>query len=175
MSTTDGLDHVLAGVITIRDPTLTPDTVSMQEEGHGSALDRVGAFQMGFDGGADTCAKIDLDEITKRRGNLPLSLQYDQQGNVQTGEAPINDQYLQALMDRLGQIFSPSNAPKLSTEAANCSDAQPSKPASYCPASNTITVDMSGLQEIGKARDRSQGALVQGDTRLLSNTKKGWR
>ncbi|KKB98903.1 hypothetical protein AWC17_26975 [Mycobacterium nebraskense] len=46
LSTGDGLDRVLAGVVTTRDPVMDSDTENDDE--HGSALDRVSAFQMGF-------------------------------------------------------------------------------------------------------------------------------
>lgn len=46
LSTADGLDHVLAGIITTRDPVM--DTDEQNDDEHGSALDRVSAFQMGF-------------------------------------------------------------------------------------------------------------------------------
>ena len=72
MNTTDGLDHVLAGGITLRDPT---DESENAPGAHGSALDRVGAFQEGFDGDAATCAAIDKKEIARRHVGLPPALQ----------------------------------------------------------------------------------------------------
>ncbi len=56
LSTADGLDHVLAGIITTRDPVMDSDTENDDE--HGSALDRISAFQMGFTTGATACAAI---------------------------------------------------------------------------------------------------------------------
>ena len=90
LSTGDGLNHVLAAAITLRDPILGPQDTEMLEEGHGTALDRVSAFQMGFVGGASECAKIDLDEIEERRGDLPMALPLDATGDVQSGEVPID-------------------------------------------------------------------------------------
>jgi predicted metalloprotease len=55
LSTADGLDHVLAGIITTRDPVMDADTQNDDE--HGSALDRISAFQMGFLSGASACAE----------------------------------------------------------------------------------------------------------------------
>ena len=54
LSTADGLDHVLAGIITTRDPVMDADSTNDDE--HGSALDRISAFQMGFINGASACA-----------------------------------------------------------------------------------------------------------------------
>ncbi len=61
LSTADGLDHVLAGIITTRDPVMDTDTENDDE--HGSALDRISAFQMGFINGASACAGINTKEI----------------------------------------------------------------------------------------------------------------
>lgn len=57
LSTADGLDHVLAGIITTRDPVMEADAENDDE--HGSALDRVSAFQLGFINGTPACAAID--------------------------------------------------------------------------------------------------------------------
>jgi predicted metalloprotease len=167
LSTTDGLDHVLAGAIELRDPTPTARKPTTKNP-HGTAFDRVGAFQKGFDGGAAACAKIDMNEIQQRRGNLPQTLQVSPEGTVETGQVEINNDTLSTLMELLGKIFNPANPPTLSTESANCPNAQTSKPASYCPANNTIYVDMPALQEMGKAADESSLVLLQGDNTALS-------
>ena len=167
LSTTDGLDHVLAGAIELRDPTLTPHDPAVRNP-HGTALDRVSAFQIGFDSGAAACARIDMTEIKQRRGDLPQSLQVDPEGNVETGQVEINKEMLSSLMELLGKIFNPANPPALSTETANCPDAQFTKPASYCPANNTIYVDLPALQEMGAAADESQMVLLQGDNTAIS-------
>ncbi len=43
LSTGDGLNHVLAGVLTLRDPTYVADDAPYLEQGHGTALDRISA------------------------------------------------------------------------------------------------------------------------------------
>jgi predicted metalloprotease len=167
LSTTDGLDHVLAGAIELRDPTPTANKPTTSNP-HGTAMDRVSAFQMGFDSGAEACAKIDMDEIQQRRGDLPQSLQISPEGTAETGQVDINNDTLSTLMEVLGKIFNPAKPPTLSTESANCPDAQPSKPASYCPANNTIYIDLPGLQKMGKPADESQMVLFQGDNTAFS-------
>ncbi|CAM3239294.1 peptidase [Mycobacterium intermedium] len=167
LSTADGLDHVLAGVITTRDPVIEADQENDDE--HGSALDRVSAFQMGFITGAAACAAINKAEIERRRGDLPTALRVDSStGDVETGEVAINEDTLNTLMEVMGKIFSPKNPPKLSFKTVGCSDAKPSPPASYCPSTNTIMVDLPGLAAMGKVAGTKQHSLPQGDDTALS-------
>jgi predicted metalloprotease len=166
LSTADGLDHVLAGLITTRDPVMDSDTENDDE--HGSAMDRISAFQMGFSDGASACAGINKHEIEQRRGDLPTTLRVEPNGNPETGEVPINEDTLSTLMELMGKIFSPKQAPTLSYTPANCPDAKPSLPASYCPATNTIVVDLPALAAIGTVADEKEHTLPQGDDTALS-------
>ena len=52
------LDSGLAGFLTLRDP---PGSDPTAEGAHGSAFDRVGAFQEGYDNGPQRCADFDQD------------------------------------------------------------------------------------------------------------------
>ncbi|MDT5327494.1 MAG: hypothetical protein QOF25_4646 [Mycobacterium sp.] len=160
LSTGDGLNHVLAAAITLRDPILGPQDSEMLEEGHGTALDRVSAFQMGFVSGASECAKIDLAEIEERRGDIPMALPLDQAGDVQSGEVPIDEDTLDTLMEALGEVYQPSEAPTLSYDTESCANAQPSPPVSYCPDTNTLSVDLPSLQQLGEAADESNNVLL---------------
>lgn len=166
MNTTDGLDHVLAGGITLRDPT---DESENAPGAHGSALDRVGAFQEGFDGDAATCAAIDHNEIARRHVGLPPAFQEYPSSDFEPGEMPITEDSLTTLMETLTQLFHPDKAPTL-TVGGNiaCADARPSPPASYCPATNTINVDLPGLQQMGTYTDKESRQLLQGDDTAFS-------
>lgn len=166
LSTADGVDHVLAGIITTRDPVMDSDTQNDDE--HGSALDRISAFQMGFTTGASACAGIDSKEVEQRRGDLPNALRVDNSGDRETGEVPINEDTLSMLMELLGQIFGPKTPPTLSYNPADCADAKPSPPASYCPATNTIVVDLKSLAAMGAVADERERTLPQGDDTALS-------
>lgn len=169
LSTGDGLDHVLAGLISLRDPIITPDGEDLTEQGHGTAFDRISAFQMGFVGDATTCAGIDMDEINQRRGDEPIELQEDPAGHIETGEIAIKQDSLSTLMEVLGKIFSPRQPPTLSLGPTKCPDANASLPASYCPTTNTITVDLPTLQKMGTPGDETKGhVLVQGDDTAFS-------
>jgi predicted metalloprotease len=166
LSTADGLDHVLAGIIITRDPVQDSDT--MNDDEHGTALDRISAFQMGFITGASACAGINKQEITTRRGDLPTALQVDPNGDSETGEVEINEDTLSTLMELLGKVLSPKNPPTLSYKPADCPDAKASPPASYCPATNTIVVDLPTLAKAGKVSSESENTLPQGDDTALS-------
>jgi predicted metalloprotease len=169
LSTGDGLNHVLAAAITLRDPIIKPNTTELLEQGHGTALDRISAFQMGFAGSPADCAAINMDEITERRGDLPMEMALDQgSGDVQTGEVKLDESTLTDLMEVLGQVYQPKEAPTLKIGTEDCSDAKPSPPASYCPSTNTISVDLSALQDLGQAADEQNKVLIQGDNTALS-------
>lgn len=170
LNTGDGLSRVLAAAIAGRDPVMTPKTedLLLEEYGHGTALDRVSAVQMGFDSGPRACSAIDLEEVRERRGDLPMSLQPDSRGRLQTGEVPIDEETLTDLIEVLGEVFPLDQPPTLSYDTAACPDAQPSSPVSYCPATNTIAVDLPALRRMAVPGDTEQGVLVQGDDTALS-------
>ncbi|BBX75126.1 peptidase [Mycobacterium shinjukuense] len=166
LSTADGLDHVLAGIITTRDPVMEADAENDDE--HGSALDRISAFQMGFISGTPACAAINKAEIEQRRGDLPTTLRVDPSGNPETGEVAIDEDTLTTLMELMGKIFSPKNPPTLTYQQTGCRDAKASPPASYCPATNTIAVDLAALAALGKVAGPEEDSLPQGDDTALS-------
>ncbi len=169
ISTGDGLNRVLAAAIAIRDPLITPDTAELLEEGHGTALDRITAFQMGFNTGITACTAINIDEIDQRRGDLPIALTEDADGDPQTANAPINEQSLDTLIELLNQIYSPANPPKVVYESAPCADAaETESPANYCPDTNTISLDLRALTELGTPADESSRVLIQGDNTAMS-------
>ena len=62
------------------------------------------------------------------------------------------------LMEVMGQIFTPKRPPTLSYQPADCPDAKASPPASYCPATHTIVVDLPALTAMAKVggRDRTR-------------------
>jgi len=166
LSTGDGLNNLLAAMISFRDPLPIENDYYGSDDEHGSAFERISAFQFGFTDGAAACAGITMKEIKARRGDLPVQLPADQ-----SGELPVTEASARSLIEALNMIFAPKNPPTLSfagTTAATCPDARPSPPASYCPASNTITVDLPGLQAIGTPSEDSNGAPLQGDNTAYS-------
>lgn len=162
LSTGDGLNHVLAGLIVTRDPISAADSLlDIFGDAHGTALDRVGAFQIGFDGGAEMCARIDRKEIRNRRGDLPSEL-FDSR-NPQS-DTVIDESILAMAMAQLGRIFTPAQPPTLSTSGGAC----PADPVAYCAATNTVVVDLPALQAMSTPSDPTQRDLPQGDNTGLS-------
>lgn len=169
LSTGDGLSHVLAGAIVMRDdPVLAMLDPRMIELGHGTALDRVSAIQTGFANDASTCAAIDMKEIEKRQGDLPEYPRVESDGDLHAAEIPVSNDTLTTLMGRLGQLLPLTRPPTLSLDPAKCS----AEPAAYCPVSNTIAVDLPALQKMGAAADESDDesdlVLLQGGNTALS-------
>lgn len=169
LSTGNGLNNVLAAIITLRDPVLgEQEQQQTADQEHGSALDRISAFQIGFNGGAAECAKIDSAEIKQRRGDLPQALPEDTNGDVQGGDIDITEDVLTQLMDTLNAVYKLNDPPKLSFDQPTCNDAKPAGPAFYCPSSNTIFADVSALADLGKPADIKDKMLVKGDDTALS-------
>lgn len=168
LSTGDGLNNLLAGMILFRDPVLSEDDIySDGGNEHGSAFERISAFQFGFADGPNVCAAIDAEEVAQRRGELPVALQQDQ-----TGEWPVSEESVKSVVDAMDILFEPKNPPALSFDAdaaTRCPDARPSPPASFCPATNTIAVDLPGLQEMGTAGAEDEfSAALSGDNTAYS-------
>ncbi|RDH75288.1 peptidase [Mycolicibacterium moriokaense] len=165
MSTGDGLNHILAAVIVSRDPVLTPDLDHLVEHGHGTALDRVSAVQIGFIDGVSACADISLSDIQYRRGELPMLLPDD----AQTGDVDIDEALLDDLVESLDDVFKLTDPPTLDYSAGPCPgyDTLPG-PAVYCPTTNTINIDLPALSKLGQPLDESKKQLLQGDNTALS-------
>ena len=166
LSTGDGLNNLLAAMISFRDPLLSGDDIYSAGDEHGSAFERISAFQFGFTDGAVACGGITISEIKQRRGELPVELPSDQ-----TGELPVTEASTKAIIDAMNILFTPKNPPDLTFDAAaasSCPDARPSPPVSYCPASNTITVDLPGLQAAGASTEGYDGPQLQGDNTAYS-------
>lgn len=164
LSTGDGLNNLLAAMISFRDPVLSEDDYYDGADEHGSAFERISAFQFGFTDGPSACAEITMTEITRRRGDLPVQLPSDQ-----SGELPVTEESVRSIVDALNIIFTPAQPPQLSFDTGQpCPDARPSPPASYCPATNTITVDVPGLQAISASTEGLDGVVLQGDNTAYS-------
>ncbi len=169
LSTGDGLNNLLAGMISFRDPLLSLEDMYSGGVGdeHGSAFERISAFQFGFIDGPSACAAIDDKEVAQRRGDLPVALQRDE-----TGEWPVSEESVKAIIDAMNILFRPANPPVLTFDAASaagCADARPSPPASFCPSTNTIAVDLAGMAKVGSPQDdEDMLSVLSGDNSAYS-------
>jgi predicted metalloprotease len=164
LSTADGLNNVLAAVVGFRDPLMNIDDPEVGEDEHGSAFERVSAFQFGFTDGVPACRSIDMSEIEQRRGDLPVLLPEDH-----TGELPITEESVRDIIGALEMLFSPKSPPDVSFEPADCPDARPRPPVSFCPATNTIAVDLPELEVMGAQADNADDVgLATGDNTAYS-------
>ncbi|OBI84465.1 neutral zinc metallopeptidase [Mycobacterium sp. E740] len=164
LSTGEGLNNVLAAVIAFRDPLLSEEDPEAGVDEHGSAFERLSAFQFGFTDGPGACSAIDMREIEQRRGNLPVLLEENE-----TGEWPVSEESVRAVIDAMNIVFEPADPPRLSFDASDCPDARPSPPVSYCPATNTIAVDLGKLAQLGAPPDvEDPVGLATGDNTAYS-------
>ncbi len=151
LSTGDGLNKLLAAMISFRDPLFNESDSAAVGNEHGSAFERISAFQFGFTDGPSSCEAINMTEINGRRGDLPVLLP-----DGQEGELPVTERSVRSIVDSMGILFSPKDPPKLTFDSQDCSDARIHEPVTYCPSSNTIIVDLPALQKIGAASRQQQ-------------------
>jgi predicted metalloprotease len=153
MSTGDGLNKVLATTFFVRDD---PGGSFKGKTAHGSAFDRVFAFQTGFTDGPRRCAQIDVNEINSRITETTFrnSTDADQNGNL-----PITTANLQVVTKALDDVFAKTGAtpPKVTTAPATCSDARTTSPTAYCPATDTVAMDVAKLKVIGTPTKKGGG------------------
>lgn len=145
-STSADLDAVLSGYLTLRDqPGSSPNSPSA----HGSAFDRVGAFQEGFNEGGEHCATTFgpdreyaaiqyLTENDKANaGNLP----YEEMLQIVPGE-----------MNKFGSVAAGEGWSTLETETfdgndADCAGNPPDEHVFYCEDDQTVYANDSLVQQ----------------------------
>lgn len=169
LNTSDGLNQQLANLVIVRDPTLSEDeqqdfATTMGE--HGSAFERISAWQMGFTDGPTACAAIDAQEIDQRRGDMAVALPDDSDGDY-----AVTDESVGVFVNALNIMFEPENPPTLSLDPKandDCADAEATQPVSYCPATNTIAADVPALEEMSAVSDGYSDGVVTGDNSAYS-------
>ncbi|MFI9385735.1 neutral zinc metallopeptidase [Kutzneria sp. NPDC052558] len=151
MSTGDGLNKVLATTFFVRDQ---PGHSFTGQGAHGNAFDRVFAFQTGFTDGPQRCARIDVNEINSRITETAFRNGEDA---GQNGNVAITVANLQTVAKALNDVFRPTTPPKLVTALAKCADAKTTSPTAYCPATDTVSMDVAKLKEIGTPTRKGGG------------------
>jgi predicted metalloprotease len=150
------LDAGLAGFLTFRDP---PGSDPTADGAHGSAFDRVGAFQEGYDGGAPRCA--DFENHAPPLTDIPFSSrsEVDSGGNlpyrdVIPATADDLDIYWSELLPDYVSVahITPYDPDKAlpTCDGDTLSRAEAVNGIAYCPASNTIAYDHKLLPSVYK-------------------------
>jgi predicted metalloprotease len=144
MSTGNGLNDVMGVLNYIRDSP--GDTDFTGSDAHGSAFDRVTAFQYGFSEGPQRCAKMTADDVKQR------TTQFQFWKNAQETDLPIDEKNLKAVEESLQEVFGDTGAspPSVNTGPRSCPGTKPTSPASYCPETNTVTLNLPELQKIAQ-------------------------
>lgn len=150
VSTSDGLNAALSSLFLVRDSAGTSAT---DDQAHGTAFDRLFAFQQGFEKTPKDCAAMNLANIKPRLVEQPFSSSSDRRHH---GDTPINDVAISALQSSLNDAFQGAKVaePKIVAAGGTCPDDDTSTPpASYCPTSNTVSIDLAALADLGKPAD----------------------
>ncbi len=133
------LDGAMLALAGFRDPLATPGAAG---SAHGSALDRVAAFQDGYRAGPGLCADMTAENrvLTSERGlatPAPGERGNERAGAVLRSHARRLDTYFDGLARRLGHGRQP---PEITREA-RCADTAGSDVIAYCPREHVLVVD----------------------------------
>ena len=156
MSTGDGLNKVLATTFFVRDQ---PGGSFTGTTAHGNAFDRVFAFQTGFTNGPKRCAQINAAEINSRITETGFRSDADASNG---GNLPITTANLKVVVKALTDVFGRTGAaaPTVATSQTSCSDAKTTSPTAYCPATNTVSMDVAKLAQIGTPAKKGRGGGI---------------
>src|SRR5699024_5722272 len=149
LSTSQGLNQALSALFFVRDPAGMSPT---EPSSHGTAFDRTYAFQLGFSEDPTRCADIDEEKIQERITEAPYHRNDDSEGYAQ-----VTDETVELLRESLDAAFDEVDAPapRVVSDDGACPDGPETKPASYCPDSNEVHIDMQQLAVIGSPVDRT--------------------
>ncbi|WP_112262046.1 neutral zinc metallopeptidase [Lentzea terrae] len=137
---TDALDKALGALITFRDPV---GTSPEDEQAHGSAFDRVAAFQDGYEQGTKFCAAMSVQNRTFTQRAFTSTTDRANGGNLPFAEmlrsvTPDLDGYFKTLATTAGKTW-PSPKAESATTEPTCSGDQ--GPVAYCPSDKSIKID----------------------------------
>lgn len=151
LNTTDGLNSVLAATMSIRDYPGDP-TAS-----HGTAFERITAVQEGFSDGASACARINTVTVASVHAEMPPWFLAWIAGD----ELPVTRDSLGTMVAALRGIFAADADPRIDFTGVDspCPDAKPTEPVSYCPSTDTISVDLPALAARGTPAPHSANSL----------------
>jgi predicted metalloprotease len=141
VSTGDGLNQVMSALSFLGD---APSAGSPGPDATGSALDRIAAFEYGFDTAPANCGQLQAKAITEQTSQTHF---WD---STQEADLPLTPANLGLVETSLENVFRQTAAPlpKLTTNPVPCGQAQPTSAATYCPRNNTISVNVAQLGQI---------------------------
>ncbi|MFZ4519269.1 MAG: neutral zinc metallopeptidase [Microthrixaceae bacterium] len=164
------LDKALAGFLALRDqPGITAST---EANAHGSAFDRIRAFQDGVDGGASACADYTVSKVANSLVALPFTSEedYANQGNLplqqayESMSADLKDYWSTEGAPALGisGYAAPSSVTFASGKAPTCDRREGTADLFYCPGDTTIAVQTDGIaaRAVDRIGDFALGALL---------------
>ncbi|MGA6167159.1 neutral zinc metallopeptidase [Amycolatopsis magusensis] len=148
VSTSEGVNQVLASLFMIRDQA---GQSAKDRSAHGTGFDRTFAFQLGFEKGAKECAGINQQNVDERITERP----FDKQDKGE-GDAKIDMKTIGVLQESLDAAFGRAGAqpPKIVDDGGTCPGGPATPPASYCPDTNTVSIDLGALNTLGRTGDR---------------------
>lgn len=151
VSTSDGLNAALSSLFLVRDSAGTSAT---DDQAHGTAFDRIFAFQQGFEQGPKQCAAMNVANITPRLVEQPFRSAQDARSQ---GDIPVNDKSVSELQTSLNDAFQGAKVPEpnILADGGSCPDGSSTPPATYCPSSNTVSIDLPTLAKLGKPANPS--------------------
>ncbi|KOV78930.1 neutral zinc metallopeptidase [Nocardia sp. NRRL S-836] len=137
---TDALDKALGALITFRDPV---GTSPEDEQAHGSAFDRVAAFQDGYEQGTRFCAAMSVQNRTFTQRAFTSTRDRANGGNLPFSEmlesvTPDLDGYFKTLATSQNKTWPTVRAEAAESEPS-CSGDQ--GPVAYCPSDKTVKID----------------------------------
>ena len=148
VSTSDGLNAALSSLFLVRD---SAGVSSTDRSAHGTAFDRIFAFQLGFGKGPRDCAALNLDTIKPRLTERPFDSADHNQGDIDVDEKAVG--YLQESLDKAFE-GAKVPGPRIVDEGGTCQGGPATPPASYCPSSNTVSIDLAALADLGRPVDQ---------------------
>jgi predicted metalloprotease len=172
----DQLDDSLAGMTTISDQAGTdPNEVGA----HGSAFDRLGSFQDGFEHGAERCAEYDSDpdlpivEMTfsddddiATGGNLHPFDEGGDKGLLSLAKEDLNDFYTQLFSEKLSKTFTPvddlvvPDSGSITCNGENLDASDINRSTGYCEDENTVVIGKDLIPDYYEIGDFALGAEV---------------
>lgn len=150
VSTSEGIGQALSTLYHVRD---SAGRLQSHQGAHGTAFDRTFAFQVGFEQDPGACAKFD-DATLKAR----TTQQKFDEDDIKTGkgDTSVNAENLKLVKESLDTAFTSAGGKPIEIAASGgaCPSGPNTAPASYCPDTDSVTVDLAGLAQIGVPIDR---------------------